>query len=134
MHVIWHQHHEMCVANSLRISMFDRFENGLREGAMCELILSALFAANRNKIVCFAGIDLKRDIMRQSLMCWQLHCGRDAALRRTDSAARCPCQFHNCLSNIFQRAEASSRAFLSPSRTLGLFGSPERMKPWPAPL
>jgi len=134
MHVIWHQHREMCVPNSLCISMFDRFENGLREGAMCELILSALFAANRNKIVCIAGIDPKRDIMRQSLTCWQLHCGRDVALRRPDSAARCPCQFHNCLSNIFQRAQASSRAFLSPSRTLGLFGSPERMKPWPAPL
>src|SRR5204863_1091507 len=120
MHVIWHQHLEMCVPNSLCISMFDRFENGLCEGAMCELILSALFAADRNKIVCFAGIDPKRDIMRQSLTCWQLHCGRDAALRRPDSAARCPCQFHNCSSSAFQRVQASSRAFLFASVALGI--------------
>src|SRR5436190_15757355 len=93
MHVIWHQHREMCVPNSLSISMFDRFENGLREGAMCELILSALFAANRNKIVCMAGIDPKRDIMRQSLTCWQLHCGRDAAPRRPTAQRAVPANF-----------------------------------------
>ena len=36
--------------------------------------------------------------------------------------------------SFFQRAQASSRACWSPSRTAGLVGSPERMKPWPAPL
>ena len=56
--------------------------------------------------------------------------GRDVALRRLDSAARCPYRnYGNCFSSVFQRSQAASRAFLSPSRTFGLFGSPERMKP-----
>jgi hypothetical protein len=37
--------------------------------------------------------------------------------------------YGSCLSSAFQRAHASSRAFLSPSRTFGFAGSPERMKP-----
>src|SRR6266480_4108991 len=42
--------------------------------------------------------------------------------------------YGSCFSNRFQRAQASSRVFLSPSRIFGFVGSPERMKPWPAPL
>ena len=37
--------------------------------------------------------------------------------------------YGSCLSSVFHLDQASSRAFLSASRTAGLFGSPERMKP-----
>ena len=49
----------------------------------------------------------------------------------TDGAARRP--YHqSSLSNVFQRAQASSRAFLFSGVPVG--DSPSRMKPWPAPL
>ena len=40
-----------------------------------------------------------------------------------------PYRSYSCFSNVFQRVHASSRAFRSASRTAGLAGSPERMKP-----
>ena len=66
MHMVRHQEYQTGVPNSLCVSMFDRFENSVRQRRLRELVLSALLIANRNEIVCFARIDPKRDIMRQS--------------------------------------------------------------------
>src|ERR1700693_5385229 len=48
--------------------------------------------------------------------------------------ARIIFELYSCLSSIFHRAHASSRALASASRFAGLFGSPDRINPWPAPL
>ena len=62
-HVVWHQHYEMCVPNSLRVSISDGFENAVRDRGTCELILSALFARDCNEIARFTRIDPQRYAM-----------------------------------------------------------------------
>ncbi len=66
MHMVGHNHHEMCVPNSLRVSIFDRFENAVRDLGMCKLVLPALLAADGNKIMRFTRINPKRHIMWQA--------------------------------------------------------------------
>src|SRR6267143_3273778 len=127
MHVVRRYQREMRVPNSFSVSMFDRFKDVVCDDWVREVVLSALSAAYSNKVVRFAGIDPERNVVRQSFAKRCFH-GRDAALRRPDSAARCPYRFHgSCLSNFFQRAQASSRAFLFASFAFGI--SPSRMKP-----
>src|SRR4029079_8244622 len=119
---------------SLSVSIFDRLDQIGFDLVVRQLIDSTSGATNRNKVTRFARIDPESDIMRQSFAVGNLHEARDrdGALRRPDAAARRP--YLSSLSSFFHRSQASSRAFRSASRICGLFGSPIRMKPWPAPL
>jgi hypothetical protein len=56
----------MCVPSSLRVSIFDCFENAVGDLWICKLIFPALFAVDGNKIMRFAWINPKRDIMWQA--------------------------------------------------------------------
>ena len=51
MHMVGHNQDEMRVPNSLRVSIFDRFENAVGDPAIRQLILPALFAVNRSEVV-----------------------------------------------------------------------------------
>ena len=141
MNVVWHKQGEMCVPDTLCISVDSCFKYLGRYRSIRQLVLAARHATNCNEIIRLAWIDPEWRFVRQLFAIpWHLRRGKDVALRLPPTALNVlqmvrtaqravPTNFHNCLSSVFQRAQASSRAFLSPSRTFGLFGSPERMNP-----
>src|ERR1700741_4223659 len=124
----------MRVPDAVCIAVLDSFDNAICRDVVGELVFPAKFAVYRNEVVRLGRICPERNIVWQSLPLRNFHWVVGTARCAVRTPQRGVPTHHRCSSNFFPRAHASSRAFLSPSRTSGFDGSPERMNPWPAPL
>ena len=65
MPVVWHQQSQMHVPVALLVSEFYRLEQTIRDVGFRELVYATFLTADRDKVLCFVGINPIGHVMRQ---------------------------------------------------------------------